>query len=92
MFFFRDKDIANFIGLHPSSITNVKKKNQKMYALYRMGYENSLSCPDDKRWESVKNKDLAEHIGMTASGVSLMKRSNAKKYEILKRGFVVLND
>lgn len=90
--YFRDKDIAKFLGLYPSSITNVRKNKQRMYALYRIGYEDVLQNPSDTSWENVKNRAVSEYLGMCPQSLSAMKRNQPKKYELLKRGFMKMSD
>lgn len=85
--YFRDKDIAEFLGFNPSSITNVRKNKPKMYALYRIGFDDVMQNPDSKEWEKVKHKSLADHLDMCAKSISIMKTNQPKKYELLKRGF-----
>lgn len=89
--FFRDKEIAQWVGLVPSTISRVRKNHTKMYALYRMGYASILDNPDDKRWEKVKHTEIALHLGLNPKTFSVMKKTNPKKYEILKRGYLALN-
>lgn len=89
--FFRDKDIAQWLGRNPSSVSRVRKNHKKKYALYRMGYASIIDNPDDQRWQKVKHTEISLYLGMSKNTFSIMKKSNPKKYEILKRGFLALN-
>lgn len=89
--FFRDKEMAEWVGLVPSSISKVRKNHKKLYALYRMGYASVLENPDDTRWQKVKNKDIALYLSKCARTFSHMKKANPRKYEILKRGYLSMN-
>lgn len=46
--FFRDKEIARWVGLSPAAISKVRKNDKKMYVLYRMGYASIIDSPDDQ--------------------------------------------